>query len=78
MAAALARITAPTVVGGIDSDRLYPPYLQAELAALIPGADGPHLVHSPYGHDAFLIEDDQVAQLIKRTLALAEDQEADQ
>jgi homoserine O-acetyltransferase len=69
VAEALARITVPTVVGGIDSDRLYPPYLQEELAALIPGADGPHLLRSPYGHDAFLIETDQVADLVKRTLA---------
>ena len=69
VAEALSRVTAPTVVGGIDSDRLYPPYLQEELAALIPGADGPHLVRSPYGHDAFLIESDQVADLVKRTLA---------
>jgi homoserine O-acetyltransferase len=68
VAEALGRITAPTVVGGIDSDRLYPPYLQEELARLIPGADGPHLVRSPYGHDAFLIESDQVADLVKRTL----------
>jgi homoserine O-acetyltransferase/O-succinyltransferase len=69
VAEALARITVPTVVGGIDSDRLYPPYLQEELATLIPGADGPHLVRSPYGHDAFLIETDQVADLVKRALA---------
>jgi homoserine O-acetyltransferase len=69
VAAALARITVPTVVGGIDTDRLYPPYLQEELAARIPHADGPHLVRSPYGHDAFLIETDQVADLVKRTLA---------
>jgi homoserine O-acetyltransferase/O-succinyltransferase len=69
VAQALARITVPTVVGGIDSDRLYPPYLQEELATLIPGADGPHLVRSPYGHDAFLLEADQVADLVKRTLA---------
>ena len=68
-AEALARITAATVVGGIDSDRLYPPYLQEELAELIPGADGPHLLRSPHGHDAFLIESDQVADLVKRTLA---------
>jgi homoserine O-acetyltransferase/O-succinyltransferase len=68
VAAALKRITAPTVVGGIDSDRLYPPYLQEELAQSIPGADGPHLVRSPYGHDAFLIESDQVADLMRRTL----------
>ena len=68
IADALGRITAPTVVGGIDSDRLYPPYLQEELARLVPGADGPHFVRSPYGHDAFLIETDQVADLVKRTL----------
>jgi homoserine O-acetyltransferase len=68
VAAALARITASTVVGGIDSDRLYPPYLQEELATLIPNADGPHFVHSPYGHDAFLIETDQVADLVARIL----------
>jgi homoserine O-acetyltransferase len=66
--AALGRITAPTVVGGIDTDRLYPPYLQDELAKLIPGADGPHYVRSPYGHDAFLIETDQVGALVSRTL----------
>ena len=66
--AALGRITAPTVVAGIDTDRLYPPHLQRELAALIPRADGPHLVHSRYGHDAFLIETDQVGDLVARTL----------
>jgi homoserine O-acetyltransferase len=65
---ALGRITASTVIGGVDSDRLYPPHLQRELAALIPRADGPHLVRSPYGHDAFLIETDQVADLVSRTL----------
>ncbi|HWG26977.1 homoserine O-acetyltransferase MetX [Actinospica sp.] len=71
VAEALKRITAPTVVGGIDSDRLYPPYLQEELARLIPGADGPHLVRSPYGHDAFLIEADEVAALMRRTLGVS-------
>ncbi|HEV2635860.1 MAG TPA: homoserine O-acetyltransferase [Actinocrinis sp.] len=70
-AAALAQITAHAVVGGIDSDRLYPPYLQQELAQLIPDCDGPHFVHSPYGHDAFLIESDQVSDLVNRTLAAA-------
>lgn len=66
--AALGRITASTVVGGIDTDRLYPPHLQRRLAELTPGADGPHLVRSPYGHDAFLIEADQVADLISHAL----------
>ena len=39
-----------------------------ELLVVLPGADGPHFVRSPYGHDAFLIETDQVADLVKRTL----------
>jgi homoserine acetyltransferase len=42
--------------------------VQDELAKLIRGADGPHYVRSPYGHDAFLIETDQVGTLVSRTL----------
>ncbi|MFF8446878.1 homoserine O-acetyltransferase [Streptomyces leeuwenhoekii] len=67
--AALRRVTAPTLVAGVDSDRLYPPAQQAELAALIPGADGPRVVESPYGHDGFLIEAGQVAVLVRELLA---------
>ncbi|MCW2830746.1 MAG: homoserine O-acetyltransferase, partial [Aeromicrobium sp.] len=46
--AALARITARTVVAGIDSDRLYPLHQQRELADLIPHADPLEIVTSPY------------------------------
>ncbi|NEY33258.1 homoserine O-acetyltransferase [Streptomyces sp. PRKS01-65] len=67
--AALRRVTAPALVAGVDSDRLYPPAQQAELAALIPGADGPRVVESPYGHDGFLIEAEQVAALVHELLA---------
>jgi homoserine O-acetyltransferase len=66
--AALRRVTAPTLVAGVDSDRLYPPAQQAELAALIPGADGLRTVESPYGHDGFLIETGQVAGLVHELL----------
>lgn len=62
--AALRRVTARTVVAAIDSDRLYPPSQQAELAAGITGADRPRVVESPYGHDGFLIEVEQVAALV--------------
>ncbi|MEW1642618.1 homoserine O-acetyltransferase [Streptomyces sp. NPDC091219] len=62
--AALRRVTARTLVAGVDSDRLYPPYQQAELAAGIPSADGPRVIGSPYGHDGFLIETEQVASLV--------------
>lgn len=66
--AALRRVTAPALVAGVDSDRLYPPAQQAELAALIPGADRLRVVESPYGHDGFLIETEQVAALVRELL----------
>ncbi|WP_190174190.1 homoserine O-acetyltransferase MetX [Streptomyces mirabilis] len=62
---ALRRVTARTLVAGVDSDRLYPPSQQAELAAAIPTADRLRLVESPYGHDGFLIETEQVAALVR-------------
>ncbi|MFI5698757.1 homoserine O-acetyltransferase [Streptomyces xanthochromogenes] len=62
---ALGRVTARTLVAGVDSDRLYPLSQQAELAALIPGADRPRVIESPYGHDGFLIEAGQVAGLVR-------------
>jgi homoserine O-acetyltransferase len=69
VATALGSITAPVVVGGIDSDRLYPLDLQRELAELIPTAGHLHVISSPYGHDGFLLESDAVADLVRRTLA---------
>ncbi|MFI9103096.1 homoserine O-acetyltransferase [Streptomyces fildesensis] len=63
--AALRRVTARTLVAAVDSDRLYPPVQQAELAAGIPSADRLRVVRSPYGHDGFLIETDQVAALVR-------------
>ncbi|MET8766755.1 homoserine O-acetyltransferase [Streptomyces sp. NPDC004658] len=65
---ALRRVTAPALVAAVDSDRLYPPRQQAELAALIPGAEGLRVVESPYGHDGFLIEAEQVAALVRELL----------
>ncbi|MFC9842526.1 homoserine O-acetyltransferase [Streptomyces sp. NPDC060223] len=62
--AALRRVTARTLVAGVDSDRLYPPSQQAELAAGIPTADSLRVIESPYGHDGFLIEVEQVAALV--------------
>ncbi|MCQ9130252.1 homoserine O-acetyltransferase MetX [Streptomyces hilarionis] len=62
--AALRRVTARTLVAGVDSDRLYPPSQQAELASGIPTADNLRLIESPYGHDGFLIEVEQVAALV--------------
>jgi homoserine O-acetyltransferase len=69
VAAALAAITAPVVVGGIDTDRLYPLRLQAEIAALTSTCDGLEIVESPYGHDGFLIEIEAVGALVRQALA---------
>ncbi|MFF7333265.1 homoserine O-acetyltransferase [Streptomyces sp. NPDC008150] len=69
--AALARVTAPTLVAGVDSDRLYPVAQQAELAALIPTADRHRVIESAYGHDGFLIEKEQVAPLVAELLGRA-------
>ncbi|RJQ73043.1 homoserine O-acetyltransferase [Pseudonocardiaceae bacterium YIM PH 21723] len=66
---ALSRITARTVVSGVDTDRLYPLYQQQELAQRIPGSGPLHVVHSHYGHDGFLIEAKQVAESIADLLA---------
>lgn len=66
--AALRRITAPTLVAGVDSDRLYPLAQQAELARGITGADRLRVIESPYGHDGFLIETGQVGELLDELL----------
>ena len=71
LAAALAQVTAPTVVAGIDSDRLYPLRLQQQLDDLVPTSDGLRVVPSPYGHDGFLVEIEAVGKLVTETLALS-------
>jgi homoserine O-acetyltransferase len=72
--AALASIRVPLVVGGIDSDRLYPLHQQARIADLVPGCvDGLRVIVSPFGHDGFLVERDQVFGLVAETLELADD-----
>jgi homoserine O-acetyltransferase len=69
VAAALAGVTVPVVVGGIDSDRLYPLRLQQDLADAVATCDGLRVVHSDFGHDGFLIEAGQVGALVRETLA---------
>jgi homoserine O-acetyltransferase/O-succinyltransferase len=70
--AALRSIEVPTVVGGIDTDRLYPLHQQREIAELVPGCvDGLRVVSSEFGHDGFLVEREQVFELVAETLELA-------
>ncbi|MCL7378185.1 homoserine O-acetyltransferase [Streptomyces sp. 35G-GA-8] len=68
-AAALRRARMPALIAAVDSDRLYPPAQQAELAAALPGADRLRTIESPYGHDGFLIETAQVGALIEELLS---------
>lgn len=65
---ALGGITAPLTVVGIDSDRLFPVRLQQEIVDLTPGADRLHLILSPFGHDGFLVEDEQVGVFVAHAL----------
>jgi homoserine O-acetyltransferase len=64
MERALARVEASSTIVSVDSDRLYPPRLQRELAEHLPSRPEVQLITSPYGHDAFLIESDQVGKAI--------------
>lgn len=65
---ALSQITAPLTVVGIDSDRLFPIRLQQNIVDMAPGADRLHILRSPYGHDGFLVEHDQVGEFARHAL----------
>ncbi len=67
--AALSAVTARTLVVAVDSDRLFLPSQSERIARGIPGAGPVRYVHSPYGHDGFLIEEDQVGALVAEFLA---------
>jgi homoserine O-acetyltransferase/O-succinyltransferase len=60
---ALASIRAKTLVIGIDTDVLYPPEEQEYIARQIPGGQFA-LLHSHYGHDAFLVEYEKLGEMI--------------
>ena len=70
--AALQSVRVPLIVGGIDSDRLYPLEQQRQIAALAPSTvGGLRIMRSDYGHDGFLLERDQVFALVAETVTLA-------
>jgi homoserine O-acetyltransferase len=72
VAKALSRVTARALVLGIDTDRLFPLEHQRLIAGLLPSTidNGEVIViNSPFGHDAFLIEDEIVGAHLARLLA---------
>ena len=68
---AIKRITAPVLSLGISSDILYPTYQQKQIRDMINDVGGSCEyveIESPHGHDAFLINLDQVGKPIKAFL----------
>lgn len=63
VAEALRRITARTLVVGISTDLIFTPQEMRSLQAQIPGSTYREIV-SPFGHDGFLVEHDQLNELL--------------
>ncbi len=60
---ALSRITAKTMIIGIDSDLLFPLAEQVELAEKIPDARL-YVIESTFGHDGFLVELESIGAVV--------------
>jgi homoserine O-acetyltransferase/O-succinyltransferase len=59
----LAGLMMPALIVSVDSDVLYPPHEQAELAELLPAARY-EVLQTPAGHDGFLIETETLGELL--------------
>ena len=71
LAAAMARVTAASLAIGISSDLLYPNYQQRQIDEMLrsEGVWSRYVeIDSPHGHDAFLINLDQIADPIAEFL----------
>ena len=62
---ALRAITIPVLVVSIDTDRLFPPRLQVEIADLVPQAKKLVTISSDFGHDGFLVESEAMTAAIR-------------
>jgi homoserine O-acetyltransferase len=65
--AALARVQSPALVVAVDSDALYPPRQQLELASGIERGGAPvdyRVLTSDHGHDGFLLEFNVLSDLV--------------
>lgn len=74
--AALERVTAETVIVGVPGDMLFPWALQVEMHRELQ-AVGAHsslwMLDSDYGHDAFLADQDRLADLLRDAQAFGAD-----
>lgn len=68
VAHALNTVTTPMTVTGVRSDRLYPLRLQQQIVDLVPTAEPLHVMDALQGHDSFLLPDDGLAEMLRRTL----------
>jgi len=70
VSSALQRVTARALVLGIDSDRLFPPADQRLIADGLRDSStrGVVVIDSEFGHDGFLIENDQVGEHLRALL----------
>ena len=71
---AMARVQASSLTLGISSDLLYPNYQQRQIDEVLrsEGRDSRYVeIDSPHGHDAFLINLDQVGEPIAEFLTRA-------
>jgi homoserine O-acetyltransferase len=62
---ALRRVRAETTVAVVSSDRLYLPSEGARIAAGVPAARPLVTINSEFGHDGFLIEAEQVGDVVR-------------
>jgi homoserine O-acetyltransferase len=62
---ALRAISIPVLVVSIDTDRLFPPRLQIEIADLVPQAKKLVTISSDFGHDGFLVESEAMTAAIR-------------
>lgn len=63
VAEALKRITCPTIVVGMTTDIIFTPEEMRALAEMIPNAEYRE-IQSPFGHDGFLVETDQLNDIM--------------
>ncbi|SNT20797.1 homoserine O-acetyltransferase [Ekhidna lutea] len=65
---ALSRIKSNAIIIGVDSDILFPPQEQAFIAAQIQNSSF-HTIESLYGHDGFLLETEQIDNILTKELS---------